>query len=324
MDKEQVTLIIVSGSDIASTNQADELLKMHDWKRIDNVEGRPAYSLKNVRMWWMKGGVLWENHLDERWEVATGEKVAEAIFPSRHFAASGKPSLTIHPIGTPHVSDESDLEYGGAVHFCPPPNPRISSWFHLLKNKSTDNELVSGFDISLEVTHHGPIINCPSLFIETGSTEATWPHLGAARVLAEVISEGLGLSENKENLRTWVEHLDKGKPVMITLGGGHYAPRGNLVASVDGSWIGHMLASYALPFEQDEDGNAVRGGAWEKSIIESIESTKKAFPGCEIVTSMDKKSFRGWQRQAVREFMQELNIPLIRSKDYIAMISDGK
>ena len=39
---------------------------------------------------------------------------------------------------------------------------------------------------------------------------------------------------------------------------------------------------------------------------------------------MDKKSFRGWQRQAVREFMQELNIPLIRSKDYIAMISDGK
>ena len=85
-----------------------------------------------------------------------------------------------------------------------------------------------------------------------------------------------------------------------------------------------MLASYALPFEQDEDGNAVRGGAWEKSIIASIESTKIAFPGCEIVTSMDKKSFRGWQRQAVREFMQELNIPLIRSKDYIAMISDGK
>ena len=75
MDKKQVTLIVVSGSDIASTNQADELLKMHDWNRIDNVEGLPAYSLNNVRMWWMKGGVLWEDYLDHRWEVATGEKL---------------------------------------------------------------------------------------------------------------------------------------------------------------------------------------------------------------------------------------------------------
>ena len=31
MMSEPVVLIVVSGSDIASTNQADELLLMHDW-----------------------------------------------------------------------------------------------------------------------------------------------------------------------------------------------------------------------------------------------------------------------------------------------------
>ena len=324
MHGQEVTLIVVSGSDIASTNQADELLRMHDWIQIEDVEGRPAYALQDVRMWWMEGGVLWEDNLDQRWEQARNETVAEAIFPSRHFAASGKPSLTIHPIGTPHVSNSTDLRYGGSVHFCPPPNPRISSWFNHLQNKASGNDLVSGFDISLEVTHHGPIINCPALFIETGSTEGTWPHKGAAKVLAEVISEGLGLSKILDKLRTWDAELDAGTPVMITLGGGHYAPRGNLVASTEGTWLGHMLASYALPFEQDEEGNAVRGGAWEKSIQAALKSTKIAFPGCKIVASMDKKSFRGWQRQAVRDYMQELNIPLIRSKDYITMISDGE
>ena len=39
-----VSLILVSGGDIASTNQAHELLKMCDWKELDPVEGRSAYS----------------------------------------------------------------------------------------------------------------------------------------------------------------------------------------------------------------------------------------------------------------------------------------
>ena len=38
--------------------------------------------------------------------------------------------------------------------------------------------------------------------------------------------------------------------VVVTLGGGHYAPRGNLLASHEDVWIGHMLATYALPFSK--------------------------------------------------------------------------
>ena len=321
---EPVVLIVVSGSDIASTNQADELLLMHDWLVLDDVEGYRSYAFKDVRMWWLEGGVLKEDHLDNRWEKSTGEAVREIIFPSRHYASSGKASLTIHPIGTPHVMIEEDLIYGGQVNYSPPPNPRIAAWFNLLCELSEGNKLVEGFDISLEVTHHGPVVNCPSLFIETGSTAETWPHKGAAKVLAEVISKGLGLNNKEEEIGKWTESKNQGEYVMITLGGGHYAPRGNLVARTKNAWLGHMLANHSLPFDLDEQGNPLRGGAWELSILESIRSTREAFPGCKIVASMDKKSFRGWQRQAVRDLMEELNIPLIRSKDYIQLISNGK
>ena len=53
--------------DIASTNQAEELLKMCNWTELDLVEGLPAYSFMHARMWWMKDGCLWENDLDKRW-----------------------------------------------------------------------------------------------------------------------------------------------------------------------------------------------------------------------------------------------------------------
>ncbi|MEC8736037.1 MAG: D-aminoacyl-tRNA deacylase, partial [Candidatus Thermoplasmatota archaeon] len=215
MMSEPVVLIVVSGSDIASTNQADELLLMHDWFELDNVEGSRCYAFKNVRMWWLEGGVLKEDHLDARWEKSTGEIVSEIIFPSRHYASSGKASLTIHPIGTPHVMIEEDLIYGGQVNYSPPPNPRIAAWFNLLCELSEGNESVDGFDISLEVTHHGPVVNCPSLFIETGSTAETWPHKGAAKVLAEVISKGLGLNKEEE-IGNWSESKNQGEFVMIT------------------------------------------------------------------------------------------------------------
>ena len=98
-----VSLILVSGGDIASTNQADELLKLCDWVELDRVEGRTAYSYQHARMWWVEDGCLWEDDLDKRWEVATGEVPTEIIFPSRHSAASGNASLTLHPIGTMQV-----------------------------------------------------------------------------------------------------------------------------------------------------------------------------------------------------------------------------
>ena len=99
MDGEEVILIAVNQQDIASTNQADALRTMDAWTQRSPVENNPAYEFKHLRMLYLPNGLLFEDHLEKRWEAATGERVSEIIFPSRHVAASGQLPLTLHPIG---------------------------------------------------------------------------------------------------------------------------------------------------------------------------------------------------------------------------------
>tara|TARA_B100001559_G_C16238886_1_gene501404 strand:- start:128 stop:700 length:573 start_codon:yes stop_codon:yes gene_type:complete len=180
------------------------------------------------------------------------------------------------------------------------------------------SEIESEFDLSLEVTHHGPWISVPSIFVEVGSTAKTWGHKGAAEILADLIAKGLGMSDNEE-IGNWDTKLNAGDTVVVTLGGGHYAPRANKLGAVDGLWIGHMLATYALPFIKPEVEGEQPGGNWKNSINSVINSTKQAFPNGNIVCSMDKKAFKGWQRQAIREYLEEINIPLLNTKSILEL-----
>ena len=308
MDGEEVILIAVNQQDIASTNQADALRTMDAWTQRPPVENNPAYELKHLRMLYLPNGLLFEDHLEKRWEAATGERVSEIIFPSRHVAASGQPSLTLHPIGVPHLPMEEQGPYGGHGGHAPPPSTRLASWWKMLLEQAPKDASVKDFDLSLEVTHHGPTVNVPCLFIEVGSTEATWGHEGASRVLANIMREGL-LHAPED---AWNEAKHAGELVLVTLGGGHYAPRANQLAALDGVWLGHMLATYALPFEQMSEGEIT--GTWKQSILAALEATRRSFPGGELICSMDKKAFRGWQRQAIRDLLEEEGIPLLTTK----------
>ena len=309
-----VVLVVVNCADVASINQGEALKQLTAWSFVDLVEGHEAWSKQHVRMWYLPDGLLFEDHLDRRWREATGEHVREVIFPSRHAAASGQASLTLHPIGVPHLSDGEQGKFGGFGGQTPPPNPRLAAWWRMLLERAPVDASVEAFDLSLEVTHHGPTLDAPALFIEVGSTEATWGHQGAANLLANIIHDGL--FDERHNA-SWSESEHAGQPVVITLGGGHYAPRANQLASKNGVWLGHMLASYALPFEQ---GGTPPKGAWAASIDEAIRATKEAFPGGHIVASMDKKSFRGWQRQAVRDHLEQRGIPLLTTKGIEALL----
>jgi len=309
-----VSLIIISSGDIASVVQADALLDLGGWVELDAVEEKRAYSKLHARMWYLEDGALWEDDLDKRWENATGEGVDEVIFPSRHSAASGKPSLTLHPIGVMQLNSDEVPPYGGKAGDCPPPSPRLGAWWREL------NRVASGmdpFELSLEVTHHGPWLETPCLFIEIGSTSETWGHLGAAEVLAGIIHRGLGL-DGSQGLGKW----EGSGRVLLTIGGGHYAPRANLICSHEGIWLGHMLATYALPFEKPEVEGMTPQGRWKDSIAAAVAAMRKSFPGGEIIASLEKKAFKGWQRQAIRDYMEELSIPLLRTAQILDGIAD--
>ena len=309
----EVVLIAVNSDDIASTNQAKFLLENNPWERRDDVESHLSYTIGNVRMWFLPKRILWEDHLDQRWRNATGEDVTEVIFPSRHAAVSGQPCLTLHPIGVPHHPIGEEPPFGGRSGFAPPPNPRIASWWRLL-HKKWKKRAIPEFSLSLEVTHHGPILDVPALFIEVGSTEPYWPNEEAAKLLAEIIGEGLGFENNFSNSAWTPENI--GEPVLMTLGGGHYAPKANKLALEENVWLGHMLANHSLPFGSQEDP----GILWKQSIDAVLSSTKKAFPGGKVVCNVEKKSFKGWQRQLIYEHLDSVGIEVVRTNAFLEMV----
>ena len=318
---EPVKLVVVSIPDIASLNQGKALLAKGGWQSGPLVEGDATWSQSDVRIWWFHDRLLNQDNLDSRWQEYTGEQVTEVIFPSRHVAASGQPSLTVHPIGVMYHGVDEEVPFGGKPGRAPPPNTRLGPWFRELLAIDEQN-IRDTFEISLEVTHHGPWLNAPSLFIEIGSTPNEWPNEIAAKLLADVIWRGLGLDGNT-GIGGWDEETNRGEKVVVGFGGGHYAIRLCSVAANAGIWIGHMLANYALVMDKPEDegwevtSGDLPDGLWKQAIDEAVDSTRRAFPGGEIWAYLDRKSFKGWQRQSIMRYMRELAIPIGRTKDLI-------
>lgn len=315
------TLIIVSGGDEASTIQADALLERPGWTPAEPVEGGRTWRLGEVDLWWRDGFVIREDDLDERYASATGRRPKEVIFPSRHRAESGVPSLTVHPIGVPWLDPSETAQYGGRAGDAPPPNPRLAPWFRLLRAVAEAAGLVPEFSITLETTHHGPWLRTPSLFLEIGSDESQYGRRDAAEVLARVMWQGLGL-DGGPGVGDWeaaapVEWVSEPTPVVLGLGGGHYAPRHGLLAANEGVWMGHLLANYALPFEPPTDDDAPPGGRWRESLAAALAATSRAFPGGEVWAYVDRKSFRGWQRQALLAHLADLGVPVGRTQDLV-------
>ncbi|MDD1748219.1 MAG: D-aminoacyl-tRNA deacylase, partial [Methanomassiliicoccales archaeon] len=88
------------------------------------------------------------------------------VFLSRHKAASGIPTLTAHPIG-----NFSKADFGGrpGTLVRSSPDMMTSTLRELQRNAAG-----LGFGVSFEVTHHGPYLEAPTMYIEIGSSEENW------------------------------------------------------------------------------------------------------------------------------------------------------
>jgi len=322
-----ITLLIVSESDIASRIQGDALISRGGWKHEDEIEGGQIWSHNNslVYLWRYPGRVLIEDDLDERFSTATGVHVSDVIFLSRHYAASGQPSLTLHVIGVPGELPLGEIaEFGGIKGSVVAPNTRFASWFRKLDEVANEHGLVPEFDLTIETTHHGPTLSAPTMFVEIGSSESHWGRADAAEAWADVIEEGLGL-DGGPGFGDWTSLSEKeqiSSNVMIGIGGGHYAPRHSDVIRKTDCWAGHQIASYSLEMEKPDekfwDGTTAPypDGQWAHSIKVCLESTKKSFPNGNIMAHLDRKSFKGWQRQSIKRLCDEIGLPIGRARDF--------
>ena len=106
------------------------------------------------------------------------------VFACTHKSKKGNPSLCLHSAG-----NWRSAELGGQPgKVCPTSSYVLKYLFQKLNEYvSKDKEICKKYSITLEATHHGPLIDIPSCFIELGSGENEWGDEKAAKILAKTI-----------------------------------------------------------------------------------------------------------------------------------------
>ncbi|KAK6276093.1 hypothetical protein POUND7_005802, partial [Theobroma cacao] len=233
-----------------------------------------SYVNKEVRLIKLDKRLVVENHLDKRWEEATGETVDDVVFLSKHVASSNRPALTIHPIGTPHVRE-------GEALVC-----------RQKARMGCTTEPADRAMVTLEATHHGPEINSPTMFVEIGSAEEYWKRQDAAQAIALVACSSFPSFTVFELASIWNANL-----VWEGLGLGGRMAVGDW-SRKDGVWAGHLLPGYSLLMEDPGEAkvpmNSVGvGGTRRETIKVAFETTELAFPGGEALAYLDQKLVTG-------------------------------
>jgi len=267
-------VLVVNRGDNASTNIRDRLLETGDWVDTGSTfRGHPMHQRGYDMLVEVDGPTIRDEALSA--DISALDWPVHAVwFLSRHRAASGRPSLTVHPIGNP-----GPAEFGGRPGRFSPAAPRDMG--ALLRRLRRHRDAAGlPHDVSFEATHHGPFMALPSLFVEIGSDETWYDDLPSARVLAAAVTDVL----DGEGFIT--------APVHVGVGGGHYVPRMNDKAMAGEADFGHMLAAYAI--NPDSDGAVVRE-AWRQT------------PAAAAVY-VHKKGLKGPQRQAVAAWCESAGI----------------
>ena len=101
-----------------------------------------------------------------------------------------------------------------------------------------------------------------------------------------------------------------GDRVVVTLGGGHYAPRANRFGThVE---IGHMLANHSLRFGEDPED-----GTWKQAVDADTRSHPCVLSRCSCRGARGTEIIQGPQRRCLLEHLRTSDVPVVRSADLL-------
>ena len=166
------------------------------------------------------------------------------IFASKHRSEKKEKTLSIHSPG-----NWNEVWGGGLPNRVSPSSAQFNKHlFEKLKKQKEESDLTK-YKVTLECTHHGPLIDRPSVFIEIGGSEEEWKDRRAAFCVARAI---------REAIETWEEnpYLE----VAIGIGGPHYCPSFNKLQLTSNVAISHIIPKYAGPIT-------------EQMILEAVNNT---------------------------------------------------
>jgi len=275
------------------------------WEALALARNSGETGAESVHLWRRPERLTLLDGIDEDWaaEAKQGPGASglrDVLFLSRHAAASGMPSLTVHPIGNPR----GDLEpRGGLAGRLTPPSRRLASLLRSLTRAHSCPSFASlaDFDVTFEATHHGPFLATPSLFAEVGSTEREWGREDAGRCWAEALWAELSAPPAAEPAST----------VLLVIGGNHYMSQvTEAIWWGDGALeVGHMLPFYLL---QGASPEAIRA-----MVEEAAAATVKAHPQAhKLLVFIFKKKMKSAHRklvvEAVESFSARNDVPALQ------------
>jgi D-aminoacyl-tRNA deacylase len=303
-------LLVASKSDTASMTLYDAMMRLDGWSKPFTITSGDYYihECGSVYLLVIDQIHIRADNIDILFKKQTGLSVNDVLILSRHVSRSNTPAMTLHAIGIPGI-----LPYGkegisgGKNGLLVPPSKYFASLFRRMNTLARKKKLDVDFDLTLETTHHGPILTTPTLYIEIGSTEDEWGREDIADCWAEVISDVLVMFGSKS------AYFNPDLDVMIGFGGGHYAPRHKAVILNSDINVGHIIANYSLIFEQNNESENP-SGPWSECIQSAVDSTRISFPQSKIFAHLDRKSFKGWQRSAIIQKLGNLGVEVRRAK----------
>lgn len=269
-------VVVASSKDPASLNIQRNLLEEANWEEGGVFKGSPVHRTGALILVTNDEHHIYAEELDREIKEKLEVVPDGMIFASRHKAASGVVSLTVHPIG-----NFAAAEFGGWERTLVPsmPHEMTHAFLRLLVHgRDLDRQ------ITFEATHHGPHLETPTLFIEIGSDEEQWEDGEAGRVVAKTI---LDIPDHTPSER-----------VLVGVGGGHYCPRHtDVVREYDVSY-GHIIPGWAL------------GDASDSSVLSAVERT----PGAEEVY-FHRKAMRGRDRRRLERVFADNGYRVVQSGD---------
>jgi D-aminoacyl-tRNA deacylase len=166
-----------------------------------------------------------DEHLDRRLAQA-GIKADLIVFLSKHQSETGRPTLTAHPVG-----NFGEARYGGEPATLGPSRGDLLTEALRALVHARDARAYAA-EVSFEATHHGPVLDVPSIFFELGSGPKDWDDPAGHRVLADA-------AERLLSAAPWPDY-----PRVVGLGGGHYGPRFTEAALTKRVHFAHIVPSY--------------------------------------------------------------------------------
>ena len=157
------------------------------------------------------------------------------IFASKHESEKKEKTLSVHAPGN-WRSAELGGERGKVCRASALFNKKI---FEIL-NRNVNSSGLEKYRVTLEATHHGPLIQKPCLFIEIGSTPTEWEDRRAGFILAKTIYETIkDFEPNPYN------------EIAVGIGGPHYCPNFNKIQLNSNIAISHIIPRYVFPLTEE-------------------------------------------------------------------------